>query len=100
MNTITFPHGGGLPAQAISGRDAAGNSASLRRVVGALAVVVGIAGFAVAVVAMKFALIVGQTTVPQPVAMQVTIGSALLGVLAFWCAGTLGAHPAADASRR
>jgi len=98
MNTITFP-GGGLPSQAIRGAAAAGTGASLRQVAGALSVVVGIVGFGVAVVALKFALIVGQTTVPQPLAMQVTIGSALVGILAFWGAGALNAHPATAAAR-
>ena len=85
MNTITFPHGGAHPAQAI--RRPAG--ASWRRVASALSVAVGIIGFAVAVVALKFALIVGQSIVPPPLAMQVTLASAFVGILAFQCASAL-----------
>jgi hypothetical protein len=88
MNTITFPHGGAHPAQAIR-RPAGVAGASWRRVASALSVAVGIVGFAVAVVALKFALIVGQSIVPPPLAMQVTLASAFVGILAFQCASAL-----------
>lgn len=100
MNTITFPHGGGRSSHAI--QRAAGSAAgtSLRRVVSALSMVAGIASFAVAVVALRFATVVGQSVFPRPLSMEIAIACAFAGIMAFWYASTLDARTAAEAPAR
>jgi hypothetical protein len=96
MNTITFPRRGGHPSRAIHRPATAGTGASLRRVASVLSMVAGIVGFAVAVVALRFATVVGQTLLPRPLSMEIAIASAFVGILAFWYASTLDQRAATD----
>ena len=100
MNAITLTRGGAVPSQAIHRPAGFATGVSLHRVASALSMVAGIVSFAVAVIALRFALVVGQGVMPRPLAMSIAVATALAGILAFWCASTLDQRPAADAAAR
>ena len=100
MSAVAFPRAGGSPSRVGSLPDGAPTGGSLRRhIASMLAMAVGLAGFAVTVGALRFAL--GQQTVVAPsLAMGISIASAAAAILAFWCASTLDARTAAEAAAR
>ena len=100
MNAITLESGGARPSQAIHRPAGIGAGVSLHPVASALSMVAGIVSFAVAVIALRFALVVGQGVMPRPFAMGLAIATALVGILAFWCASTLDRRPATGAAAR
>jgi hypothetical protein len=83
MNTITIGHGGLRFVQP--------SVMVWQRVAEIAATVIGIVGFGVAVVALRFALSAQHFVTPH-VALGISIGSALAAGLAFWSASRLEAR--------
>ena len=96
MNTVTLTHGGRDPMQAVPRPAGTVTGVSVRGVASSLSMTAGIVGFAVAVVALRFATVVGQTLFPRPLSMEIAMASALVGILAFWYASTLDQRAATD----
>ncbi len=92
MSTATFPQGG-AGRSATYGGDAGLARASMLswRAVEVLAVLAGIVGFGVAIVALRFALAAQHFVTPH-VALGIAIGTAIAGTGAFYGASRLEAR--------